>query len=194
MIKVKIKDLNKVFLEVDKWVGKIKEEADKMVRTSSIYTRDEAVQNISRPYPQGAVDTGLLRASLSIQKDPFKENVYRIGVIGKRADEANRYSYAVEYGRKPGKFPNIGRSPQEGLWRWVLRHGWSNPASVKRDGKPSVFKLSKGKKDRIKEARSIAYAIAKKIEKKGIRPRPYLRPAYEKGIVHLLTQMDKHFK
>jgi len=190
MIKVKIKDLNKVLFEIEKWQKEIENALDETVLESARFTRDEAVRLISRKYPEGAVDTGILKGALSFQRDPLRPHVYRIGVIGKRADEANRYAFAVEFGRKPGKFPNIGKTPQEGLWRWVLRHGWDNPASVKRGGKPSVFRLSHNKEKRIKQAKSIAFLIARKIKEKGIRPRPYLIPAYNKGVVYLIQKLD----
>lgn len=189
-IKVKIKGLDKVLLEIEKWQKETEKALDRVVLDSAIYTRDEAVKLISRKYPEGAVDTGILRGSLSFQKDPIRPHVYRVGAIGRKADIANRYAKAVEVGRRPGTMPPVGDSPQEGLWRWVLRHGWYNPASVKRGGKPSVFQLSRNKEKRIKQAKSIAFLIARKIKEKGIRPRPYLIPAYNKGVVYLIQKLD----
>jgi len=190
MIKIKVKGLDKVLLEIDKWQKETERVLDNAVLESAVYTRDEAVKNISRKYPEGAVDTGILKGALTYQKDPMRPHVYRVGVIGRKADIANRYAVAVEVGRRPGTMPPVGDSPQEGLWRWVMRHSWYNPASVKRGGQPSVFQLSRNKEKRIKQARSIAYAIAHKIKEKGIRPRPYLIPAYNKGVVYLIQKMD----
>lgn len=194
MLTAKIKGLDKVLFELDKWTEEIKKQADEIVKDAAIHTKDEAVKNLSRKYPEGAVDTGILRGSMSFQKDSTRPHVYLVGAIGKRADEANRYARWVELGRRPGKMPPVGDSPEKGLWRWVLRHGWYNKDSVKRGGKPSVFELSKNKAQRLKEARSIAFAIAKSIKKKGMRPRPYLLPAYQKGVARLLINMGKHFK
>ena len=115
--------------------------------------------------------------------------MYRVGAIGRNADIANRYAKAVEVGRRPGTMPPVGDSPQEGLWRWVMRHSWYNPASVKRGGKPSVFQLSRNKEKRIKQAKSIAFLIARKIKEKGTKPRPYLIPAYNKGVVYLIQKL-----
>lgn len=189
-IKVKIKGLDKVLFALDQWQKETEKAFDDAVLDSARYTKDEAVKLISRKYPEGAVDTGILRGALSYQKDPMRPHVYRVGVIGKKADIANRYAVAVERGRRPGTMPKIGDTPQEGLWRWVLRHGWYNPASVKRGGKPSVFQLSNNKEKRIKQAKSIAFLIARKIKEKGVRPRPYLIPAYNKGVVYLLQKLD----
>jgi len=190
MIKIKVKGLDKVLLEIDKWQKETERVLDNAVLESAVYTRDEAVKNISRKYPEGAVDTGILKSSLSYQKDPIRPHVYRVGAIGRNADIANRYAKAVEVGRRPGTMPPVGDSPQEGLWRWVLRHGWYNTASVKRGGKPSVFQLSRNKEKRIKQAKSIAFLIARKIKEKGTKPRPYLIPAYNKGVVYLIQKMD----
>jgi len=194
MIKVNIKGLDKVLFEIDKWQKETEKALDGAVLESARFTKDEAVKLISRKYPEGAVDTGILRGSLSFQKDPARPHVYRVGVIGRNADVTNRYAFAVEKGRRPGTMPPIGNSPQEGLWRWVLRHGWNNPASVKRGGKPSVFQLSQNKEKRIKQAKSIAFLIARKIKEKGVRPRPYLIPAYNKGVVYLIQKMDNTLK
>lgn len=189
-IKVKIKGLDKVLFEIDKWQKENEKALDQIVVDSAIYTRDEAVRLISRKYPEGAVDTGILKGALSYQKDPSRPHIYRVGVIGRNADIANRYAVPVEKGRRPGTMPKIGNSPQEGLWRWVLRHGWYNEASVKRGGKPSVFQLSNNKEKKIKQAKSIAFLIARKIKEKGVRPRPYLIPAYNKGVVYLIEKLD----
>lgn len=194
MIKVNIKGLDKVLFEIDKWQKETEKALDGAVLESARFTKDEAVKLISRKYPEGAVDTGILRGSLSFQKDSARPHVYRVGVIGRNADVTNRYAFAVEKGRRPGTMPPIGNSPQEGLWRWVLRHGWNNPASVKRGGKPSVFQLSQNKEKRIKQAKSIAFLIARKIKEKGVRPRPYLIPAYNKGVVYLIQKMDNTLK
>ena len=61
MIKIKVKGLDKVLLEIDKWQKETERVLDNAVLESAVYTRDEAVKNISRKYPEGAVDTGILK-------------------------------------------------------------------------------------------------------------------------------------
>ncbi len=64
------------------------------------------------------------------------------------------YAEAVEYGRSPGTMP-----PVDALVKWVERKLGVNP----------------------KEAKSVAFAIAKNIKERGILPCPFIRPAVEKA-------------
>jgi len=61
MIKVKIKGLDKVLFEIEKWQKETEKALDRVVLESAIYTKEEGVKLISRKYPEGAVDTGILR-------------------------------------------------------------------------------------------------------------------------------------
>ena len=63
------------------------------------------------------------------------------------------YADSVEFGRNPGSFP-----PIQPLIGWVMR--------------------KMGVRD-VKRARSIAFAIANDIKKRGLMPRPFLGPAIE---------------
>lgn len=74
------------------------------------------------------------------------------------------YAYYVEFGRRAGKFP-----PFRYIYEWVrVKHFATDD----------------------KEAKTIAYAIQKSIGKKGTRPHPFLKPAYEKN-KPLLAQILK---
>ena len=65
------------------------------------------------------------------------------------------YAYYVEFGRRAGKWP-----PFRYIYEWVrVRHMAADD----------------------KEARSIAFLIQRSIGKKGTKPHPFLRPAYEKN-------------
>lgn len=63
------------------------------------------------------------------------------------------YADSVEYGRAPGSMP-----PVNALKKWVKRK-----LGIKNEAK----------------AKSVAFAIAKSIEKRGINPSPFLRPAID---------------
>jgi len=66
------------------------------------------------------------------------------------------YAENIEYGRMPGSMP-----PVDSLITWVKRKlGITNS----------------------KEARGIAWAIAKSIKKRGIDPSPFLEPAVEQAV------------
>lgn len=74
------------------------------------------------------------------------------------------YAYYVEFGRRAGKFP-----PFRYIYEWVrVKHFASDE----------------------KEAKSMAYAIQRSIGRKGTKPHPFLKPAYEKN-KHLLVQILK---
>lgn len=65
------------------------------------------------------------------------------------------YAYYVEFGRRAGKWP-----PFRYIYEWVrVRHMAADD----------------------KEARSVAFLIQRSIGKKGTKPHPFLRPAYEKN-------------
>lgn len=77
-------------------------------------------------------------------------NVFRLP-FEKHISYPSPYSDVIEFGRDPGSMP-----PSSALHKWVRRKlGVSNENDIKRT----------------------AFAIAKSIEKKGTKPRPYLRPA-----------------
>ena len=65
------------------------------------------------------------------------------------------YAYYTEFGRRAGKFP-----PFRYIYEWVrVKHFATDD----------------------KEAKSIAYAVQKSIGKKGTKPHPFLKPAFEKN-------------
>ena len=100
----------------------------------------------------GSVVTGLLRASGKVQK--VDEWTLDAGFF----DTLNRqtgYAMFVEYGRRAGKMP-----PPDELGQWAYKK----------------FHL----KDR-KLARSMGWALAKIIAKKGTKPHPFFKPAVEKN-------------
>ena len=75
------------------------------------------------------------------------------------------YAYYTEFGRRAGKMP-----PFRFIYEWVrVKHFASDE----------------------KEAKSMAYAIQRGIGKKGTRPHPFLKPAYEKNKPLLIQILKK---
>lgn len=70
---------------------------------------------------------------------------------------------------------------------WVKRKRISGTYSVKTKNRTGA----KGGRDF--EDAEVAYAIALAILRKGIKPHPYLYPAYEKGRVELVKNLSKNF-
>jgi len=137
-------------------------------------------QLISRPYPEGAVDTGILKNSYTYQKREMPNGFrFRIGTNV-------HYAPPVEYGTRP-HFPPLG-DETKGLVFWALRHMRSRP------GARPVFERPKGKDAELKRARSIAFLVARKISKVGTHPRPHLRPAFIEGKRALANRLGSIFR
>ena len=83
------------------------------------------------------------------------------------SDSEKGYASYVEYGRKPGKMP-----PPDILEAWAYKK----------------FRLSH------KEARSMAWALARSIAKKGTKARPYFEPAVESGWRKMIDKIAKIVK
>ena len=83
------------------------------------------------------------------------------------SDSEKGYASYVEHGRKPGKMP-----PPDILEAWAYKK----------------FRLSH------KEARSMAWALARSIAKKGTKARPYFEPAVESGWRKMIDKIAKIVK
>lgn len=112
----------------------------------------------------GSVVTGNLRASGKVQK--VDDKTLDVGFFSSDARDKGYASY-VEYGRKPGKMP-----PPNILEAWAYKK----------------FRLSH------KEARSMAWAVAHSISKKGTKARPYFEPAVESGWRKMMAKIAKIVK
>ena len=149
------------------------------IRGAAEYCSKRAKKYLSRPYPQGAIDTDQLRSNITYVKVKDSENiVYRTGTNVEHAPY-------IEKGTKP-HFPPLG-DENEGLIRWVIRHMRA------RAGATPVFSGGKSK-DRLAIARQIALNIAWKIYHHGTPPKPFLRPAFteaKRKLIHDLEGMKK---
>ena len=83
------------------------------------------------------------------------------------SDSDKGYASYVEYGRKPGKMP-----PPDILEAWAYKK----------------FRLSH------KDARSMAWALAHSIAKKGTKARPFFEPAVESGWRKMIDKIAKIVK
>lgn len=112
----------------------------------------------------GSVVTGNLRASGKVQK--VDDKTLDVGFFSSDARDKGYASY-VEHGRKPGKMP-----PPDILEAWAYKK----------------FRLSH------KDARSMAWAMARSIAKKGTKARPYFEPAVESGWRKMMDKIAKIIK
>lgn len=150
-----------------------------VVEGAAIFCTGKAKKNVSRPYPEGAIDTGQLRDNITYEEIITQEGVtYRVGTNV-------LHGPFIEMGTRP-HFPPLG-DENTGLMRWVIRH----MGAAK--GKTPVFGKVK-KADRVGKAKSIAFAIAKKIAKYGTPPKPFLRPAFIQAKQKLLQDLEAKYK
>lgn len=112
----------------------------------------------------GSVVTGNLRASGKVQK--VDDKTLDVGFFSSDARDKGYASY-VEHGRKPSKMP-----PPDILEAWAYKK----------------FRLSH------KEARSMAWAMARSIAKKGTKPHPFFEPAVESGWRKMIDKIAKIVK
>ena len=112
----------------------------------------------------GSVVTGNLRASGKVQK--VDDKTLDVGFFSSDVEDKG-YARYVEYGRKPGKMP-----PPDILEAWAYKK----------------FRLSH------KDARSMAWALARSIAKKGTKARPYFEPAVESGWRKMIDKIAKIVK
>lgn len=112
----------------------------------------------------GSVVTGNLRASGKVQK--VDDKTLDVGFFSSDARDKGYASY-VEHGRKPGKMP-----PPDILEAWAYKK----------------FRLSH------KDARSMAWAMARSIAKKGTKAHPFFEPAVESGWRKMMDKIAKIIK
>ena len=118
------------------------------------------------------VATGILRESIHFDFEET-ENFFR-GLVKVGA----HYGPYVEFGTRPHM------PPVEPIQKWVEIK--SRRFVRTKSGKQRWIKGKQGK-----EARSIAWAIAMTIKKKGTKAHPYLRPAWEKGIAFFERKLQE---
>ena len=178
-VMVKTQGLDKIEKELASFEKKATQGLDQTVKTAAVLCVAQAKKNLSRPYPEGAIDTGQLRNNITYEEIITQEGItYRVGTNVSHAP-------FIEFGTKP-HFPPLG-DENKGLMRWAIRH----MGAAK--GKTPVFGKVK-KADRVDKARSIAFAIAKKIAKYGTPPKPFLRPAFIQAKQKLLQDLEAKYK
>lgn len=117
------------------------------------YNRKNGSSTVNAPIDA----TGSLRGSLqSLAKE--RENSYSIKI------EGNQYGLAVDKGRAPGRFPNIGD-----IADWIR----NKPISI-RDIRTGKFKTKTDS-----SINSLAYVIGRSISQKGIKPTNFISDAIE---------------
>lgn len=130
-----------------------------------LLTAKESLKNLGQRIVSQAQSTLRRRKNIGtgllINSGAVKED----GPISIKAGFPTMYAYYVEFGRRAGKWP-----PFRMIYEWVrIKHFTADE----------------------KEARRVAFLIQKGIGKKGTKPHPFLRPAYEKNKPLLIAILKK---
>lgn len=149
-------DLQRIIKRMSRMNENVRQGCQREVAHSALAIQRMAKQNLT---DQGAVATNRLRSSIGI-----RFTVDRLGaVVGTNVN----YGPDVEFGQKPGRWPNVGD-----LMRWVRKKITSDRKMVK----------------------SLTWVIGKKIHDKGTEAKPYLFPAAAKEWPLLKRNLEKVLK
>jgi HK97 gp10 family phage protein len=179
---LKINGMDKLFNDLNKLSEKIKTEVALEMNASALNIQSNAKKN-------APVNFGVLRNSIQLVEElGGGKLIYTVGSklsyapyiefgTGGKVSIPNGYeNFAQQFkGKQGGTFQQMLNA----LVEWVKRKGLVGTYSVK------TQKRTGNKKIQSKQNESAAYAIAISILKKGLRPQPFLIPAYEQEIPKL---------
>jgi len=162
-----VTEFDETILKLENLTQKLKNQIIDETNASALKIQSEAKKNAPANF-------GTLRGSIHLKEEGgIDKKVYIVG---------SDLSYApyVEFGtggkvntQGYNEFANTFKGKTGGTFQDMLK---ALVLWVKRKG---LVGVSKGKKGSNKQYESAAYAIALSILRKGIRPQPYLIPAYE---------------
>lgn len=137
-----------------------------------LLTAKEALKNLGQRIVSQAqstlrrrknIGTGLLINSGAVKED---------GPISIKAGFPTMYAYYVEFGRRAGKWP-----PFDEILQWVKLRRIAKLHNRQERKELGVSKFQ----DYIVETYNTAFLIQRSIGKKGTKPHPFLKPAFEKN-------------
>lgn len=164
---VRIEGLQSLRANMDRVTKKVHEEADKALQSAALEIIAEAKVNLDQ---NGSIAFGNLRKSGKVQKN--KDGLIDAGFFSSEQD--NGYAAYVEFGRGPTKTQTPGDVTLEtSLRAWVHR----------KLGIPEGEELDRA-----------AFLIARKIHRKGTRPKPFFAPAVQKVEAKIGQIIDKIIK
>lgn len=164
---VRIEGLQSLRANMDRVTKKVHEEADKALQSAALEIIAEAKVNLDQ---NGSIAFGNLRKSGKVQKN--KDGSIDAGFFSSEQD--NGYAAYVEFGRGPTKTQTPGDVTLEtSLRAWVHR----------KLGIPEGEGLDRA-----------AFFIARKIHRKGTRPKPFFVPAVQKVEAKISQIIDKIIK
>lgn len=142
-----------------------------------------------------SIATGQLRRSISVGVEQMLGALW--GWLG-----LELYWPYVEFGRKPGNMPPITTPEGGGILRWVVA---KKLARNKETAAQAGFKLPSGRvsgaidggtgedaidEQLVKMERQVAWAVAKAIERNGVKARPFVEPVLEDHWDRIVADLD----
>jgi HK97 gp10 family phage protein len=179
---LKVNGMDKLFNDLNKLSEKIKLEIALEMNASALNIQSNAKKN-------APINFGLLRNSIQLVEEiDGTKLIYTVGsklsyapyvefgTGGKVTIPSGYENFAEQFkGKSGGTFQEMLKA----LIEWVKKKGITGTYSTK------TQKRTGSKKVQSKQNESVAYAIAISILRKGLRPQPYLIPAYEQEIPKL---------
>jgi hypothetical protein len=166
-MEVQIEGLRGIRADFDKAKAMVGKAGDEALQSVGLEIVEEAKRNIER---NRTIAFGTLRKSGKVQKD--KDGGIDAGFFS--ADGQQGYAAAVEYGRGPSRKPSPdGITLETTLKAWVHRK----------------LRVPYGK-----GLDTAAFLIARKIHRKGTKPKPFFVPAVEKFAGKVQQIVDKYIK
>lgn len=159
-----VEGLDELLRKMDNLPAEVQRKCFKAMQSASLDIIADAKGNLR---VNGSVVTGNLRASGKVQK--VDDKTLDVGFFSSDSDKG--YARYVEFGRKPDELPPLDILADD-LEPWAYKK----------------FRLSH------KEARSMAWAVAHSISKKGTKARPYFEPAVESGWRKMIDKIAKIVK
>jgi len=196
MASFEIKNLSAIFTQIDNYSNNLKSSLKKEIN-------NWAAEVVSLAKQKSPVNNGKLRNAITADYATESELVAKVSVLV-------NYAAYVEFGTRGYASNYVSSLPNDwqtyassfrgkgaggtfddfllAIMEWVKDKGLAGTYSVKTQRRTGA------KGGQIFEDAEVAYPIALSILRKGIRPQPYLYPAYKEAEKNLLERLKKYEK
>ena len=187
-ISFNITGLDKIFANIDSMSDKIKTDIALEMNSSALNIQSNAKKN-------APVNMGGLRNSIQLTEEIGGGKLFysvgsklnyapyiEFGTGGKVTIPSGYDNFASQFkGKSGGTFKELVLA----IMDWVKKKGITGTYSIK------TQRRTGSKATQSKENQSVAYAIALSIIRKGLRPQPFLLPAFESEKPKLITKIKQ---
>jgi len=191
-ITLDIKGINETLAKFNKLESNVKSGIKNEVSASILNIYSDAKK--LAPVNLGTLRKSMFKEEVSKSENEFMFTVgakasyapyVEFGTGGKVSIPSGYADYAMQFkNNKGGKFIDMVKA----LAEWVAKKGITGTYSIK------TQRRTGGKSSQNKQNMSAAYAIAISILRKGLRPQPFLIPAFESEKPKLINRIEKVIK